>query len=59
MTRLPSLVPVLTGALAASAGALLLLGWHGRPLPGAFVIAAAGLGIVPLVLLFRMAAASP
>jgi hypothetical protein len=58
MNRLPSLVPVLTGALAASAGALLLLGWHGRTLTGAFAIAAAALGIVPLVLLFRMAAAT-
>jgi hypothetical protein len=57
MTRLPSLVPVFTGALAASACALLLLGWHGRPLAGAFVIAAAALGIVPLLLLFSMAAA--
>lgn len=58
MNRLPSLVPVLTGALAASAGALLLLGWHGRPLDGPFAIAAVALGVVPVLLLFRMAAST-
>jgi hypothetical protein len=56
MSRCPSLVPVLAGALAALACAL-LLGWNGQPLAPAFVTAAVALVVVPIFLLARLATA--